>query len=103
MTITNNETYALDALPNNFYVDLLIDGASESANLILVNLTTGQTFNVGENYTSYTIPGGNAAWCYGTGDFKLIGKIFENNYFQGTLYDEELSILQLMKQRVVKL
>lgn len=90
VTITNNETYALDALPNNFYVDVLVDGASESANLTLVNLTTGQTFNVGENYIPYTIPGGNAAWCYGTGDFKLTGKIFENNYFQGTLCDEEV-------------
>jgi|GEM_PF-2377206 len=90
VAITNNGVYELDALPNNFYVDLLVDGQSESASLRLKNLTTGQIFNVGENYLPYTIPGGNTAWSYGTGDFKLIGKIFENNYCQSTMCDKEV-------------
>ncbi|WP_397363488.1 T9SS type A sorting domain-containing protein [Olleya sp. R77988] len=89
VSIVNNGQYDLDTLPNNFYVDLLVDGQSESSSLKLENLTTGDVYNVGENYLPYTIPGGNAAWSYGTGDFKLRGQIFEFDYCQGDACDEQ--------------
>ncbi|AUC77648.1 T9SS type A sorting domain-containing protein [Olleya sp. Bg11-27] len=88
VAITNNAVYELNSLPNDFYVDLLVNGESESASLKVKNLTTGQTFNVGENYLPYTAPGGNAAWSYGVGDFEITGKIFATNYCQGDACDE---------------
>ncbi|WGD35197.1 T9SS type A sorting domain-containing protein [Olleya sp. YS] len=83
VSIVNDGSYDIDALPDNFYVDLLVDGQSESSSLRLENLNTGDVYNVGENHLPYTIPGGNAAWSYGTGYFKLKAKIFEFDYCQG--------------------
>lgn len=88
--ITNNGVYELSSLPVNFYSDVLVNGFSESASIKIENLTTGQTYNVGENYLPYTAPGGNSAWSYGTGDFKITANIFEFNNCQGNSCDEEI-------------
>ncbi|SFJ50286.1 T9SS type A sorting domain-containing protein [Olleya namhaensis] len=90
VTVVDHGVYELDTLPNNFYADLIVNGQSESASLKVENLTTGQVFNVGENYLPYTAPGGNAAWSYGTGNFKITSKIFATNYCQGAACDENV-------------
>ncbi|AUC82140.1 T9SS type A sorting domain-containing protein [Lacinutrix sp. Bg11-31] len=81
--------YLMSDLPNNFYVDLIVSGYSESASFKLKNKDTGQTYNIGENTLPYTAPGGNGAWFYGTGEFELEAKIFKYNNCYGSYCDKE--------------
>ncbi|HIC30989.1 MAG TPA: T9SS type A sorting domain-containing protein [Flavobacteriaceae bacterium] len=87
--ISNNGTYSLNELPNNFYVQLIVDGYSQSAKFYLENLSTGNTYNLTENYEPYTFPGGGSAWNYGTGVFKLKAKLYKYNYCGGWTCDTE--------------
>ncbi|RAJ13469.1 T9SS type A sorting domain-containing protein [Olleya aquimaris] len=89
VAIVDNAEYSLDQLPTGFYVDLLVNGFSESASFRLKNLDSGQEYTIGENHLPYTTPGGNAAWSYGTGEFELKAKIFEFNNCQGSYCDSE--------------
>ncbi len=89
VAIVNDGEYSLDQLPANFYVDLLVDGYSESASFKLKNKDTGAEYTIGENHLPYTAPGGNAAWSYGTGEFEIEAKIFKYNYCQGSYCDKE--------------
>lgn len=88
-TITNGENYTLSDLPNNFYVDVLVSGFSESARIKVRNLSTGQTMIIGENYLPYTFPSGNGAWNLGYGQFEVEAKIFKYNKCQGYHCDIE--------------
>ncbi|QIJ88156.1 hypothetical protein C7H62_0346 [Mesoflavibacter sp. HG96] len=87
VAITNNATYSINELPNNFYVQLIVSGYSQSAKFYLENLSTGATYNLTENYAPYTFPGGGSAWNYGAGVFKLKAKLYKYNYGNGWACD----------------
>ncbi len=73
--ISYNQSYYINDLPNNFYVNLLVSGYSQSAKFYVRNLDTGQCYNVNENHLPYTFPGGNGAWNYGCGNFEVKAKL----------------------------
>ena len=87
--INNYGTYSINELPNNFYIQLIVGGYSQSAKFYLQNLSTGATYNLTENYEPYTFPGGGSAWNYGTGVFKLKAKLYKYNYCGGWTCDTE--------------
>ena len=89
VNIVDGNTYEVSDLPIDFYVESVVSGNSESVQLKLKNLDTGDVYNVGENYEPYTIPGGGAVWNYGYGNFKLTAKVYAYNYCQSTVCDEE--------------
>ena len=89
--------YLMSDLPNNFYVNLIVSGYTQSASFKLINLDSGQQYNIGENSLPYTFPGGNGAWSYGTGNFKVIAKIFKYNNCSGWYCDKEVTKFTITK------
>ncbi|WP_299251454.1 T9SS type A sorting domain-containing protein [uncultured Lacinutrix sp.] len=83
--------YILSELPSNFYVNLKVNGYLRSANFRLVNLDTGQYYNINESSLPYTFPGGNGAWSYGTGRFKVVAKVYKYNNCNGWYCDKEVT------------
>ncbi|WP_290470444.1 T9SS type A sorting domain-containing protein [Lacinutrix sp. MedPE-SW] len=88
-TITNNGTYTIGDLPNNFFVDVKVSGYSQSAKIRVKNLNTGQYITIQENYLPYTFPGGNGAWSYGPGTYEIKAKLYKYNYCNSYSCDTE--------------
>lgn len=97
ISITDGGEYTLSQLPNNFYVDVIVDGHSESSSIRVKNLDTSQEVTIGENYLPYTFPAGNGAWNYGPGTYQVKAKIFKYNYCQGWSCDTETITFSLVK------
>ncbi|WP_299890032.1 T9SS type A sorting domain-containing protein [uncultured Lacinutrix sp.] len=89
ITIVDGETYNINDLPADFYINGLVSGNSESFGYKVTNLGTGEVYNIIENYIDYTFPAGNAAWFLGTGTFEVQGSLFSGNYCGGTKCDDE--------------
>ncbi|WP_452224077.1 T9SS type A sorting domain-containing protein [Lacinutrix chionoecetis] len=77
--ITNNGTYTIGDLPNNFFVNVLVSGYTQSASIRVKNVNTGQYVTITENYLPYTFPGGNGAWNYGPGTYQVKSKVYKYN------------------------
>ena len=89
VAIVNDAEYSLSQLPNNFYVDVIVNGFSESASIKVKNEYTGQEYTIGENYLPYTFPAGNGAWNLPAGEYKVEAKIFEVDGCAGSYCDSD--------------
>ena len=80
--IENGEEYNIGDLPTNFYVDLNVDGRSQSVKYYVENLDTGERYNITENILPYTFPAGNEPWNLGAGNFKVRATLyrFDNGF-----------------------
>lgn|GEM_PF-4124201 len=64
-------------MPENFYVNLNVDGYSQSARFTVENLETGSRHTITENLLPYTFPAGNGSWHLGLGTFKITAKLYK--------------------------
>lgn len=95
-TIVDGGVYNLNDLPNNFYVDGIVNGNSDSLRFEVTNTTTGQTYSTIENYLPYTFPAGNGAWFLGEGTYQVKGSLFTGNYCNGSLCDQDVVTFTLV-------
>ena len=80
ISVANGETVAIDELPSDFYLNLLINGKSGSAKYIIENLDTGEIHRITENVLPYTFPAGNRSWNLGVGSFKIKANLYKYNF-----------------------
>jgi len=88
ITIENGETYEVSDLPNGFYLEMIVDGASESATYYVQNTGTDAVRTNVENFLPYNFPSGGARWNLGTGNFKVDTALYENNHANGQKCDQ---------------
>ncbi|SEQ11749.1 Por secretion system C-terminal sorting domain-containing protein [Hyunsoonleella jejuensis] len=77
VTLEDQQTYDINNLPENFYVNLNVDGYSQSARFTVENLETGSRHTITENLLPYTFPAGNGSWHLGLGTFKITAKLYK--------------------------
>ncbi len=82
VSISDGNTYVLGELPANFYINMHVNGYSQSVVYKVKNLDTGETSKIVENLVPYTFPAGNKPWHLGNGTFKV----------KATLYKYDLGI-----------
>jgi len=99
--IVDGETYLISDLPNNFYIDALISGDSESLRYEVLNLDTNEVVTITENYLPYTYPGGENAWNLGTGNFQITASLFDGNYCSSTLCDVSVITFTLVDEVII--
>ncbi len=78
ISIQNGETYELSDLPDGFYLEMIINGVSESATYYVKNLDTNDVETNVENELPYNFPGSNP-WDLGLGTFKVDTTLYANN------------------------
>ncbi|TBN01407.1 T9SS type A sorting domain-containing protein [Hyunsoonleella flava] len=83
VTIENNGVYNINDLPEHFYIDLNVDGYSQSAKYIVEDLATHKTYTVVENLLPYTFPAGNGSWNLGTGTFEVKVNLYKFDHAFG--------------------
>ncbi|WP_298555047.1 T9SS type A sorting domain-containing protein [uncultured Algibacter sp.] len=77
VTLIDGGNYIFDELPTNFYVNMHVDGYSQSVKYVIENLETGERYKVTENLLPYTFPAGNKPWYIGEGKFKLSANLYK--------------------------
>ncbi|PQV45762.1 hypothetical protein CLV33_112106, partial [Jejuia pallidilutea] len=87
--LKDHEVYNINDLPEHFYINLNVDGYSQSARFIVKNLDTGSTYNITENLLPYTFPAGNASWHLGLGTFKITTYLYKFDLAWGFKCDTE--------------
>ncbi|WP_206662896.1 hypothetical protein, partial [Hyunsoonleella pacifica] len=83
VSLENNGVYNINDLPEHFYINLNVDGYSESAKYTVVNLETHQSYNIIENILPYTFPAGNGSWHLGTGTFEIMANLYKFDHAFG--------------------
>ncbi|WP_250433900.1 T9SS type A sorting domain-containing protein [Hanstruepera flava] len=71
VTIQNGGQYDISDLPSNFYVQLMVNGNSESSRISIENVNTDERRSIIDNQADYTFPEGDSPWDLGLGEFLL--------------------------------
>lgn len=71
ISLDNGKEYNLNELPTNFYINLIVNGYSQSVRYKVENLDNGKTYKNTESFLPYTFPSGNTPWKLGVGNFKI--------------------------------
>ena len=81
--IEDDGQYDLNELPPNFYIQLDVEGNSESARISVENLMTEERVAIVDNDEYYSFPSEDTAWNMGTGIFKLsnFSKFLSNSFW----------------------
>jgi hypothetical protein len=79
VNLMDGESYIINDLPDNFYVNLNVDGYSQSVRYEVENLDTGEVFKITETSKPYTFPAGNGKWNLGNGTFRLKATLYKFN------------------------
>ena len=89
VALKDHEVYNINNLPEHFYVNLNVDGYSQSTKYIVENLATHETYKIVENTPPYTFPAGNASWNLGVGTFKITAYLYKFDLAWGFKCDSE--------------
>ncbi|WJJ96137.1 T9SS type A sorting domain-containing protein [Algibacter luteus] len=76
-TLSDGGVYSIENLPDNFYINLHVDGYSQSVRYVLENLDTGKKIKITENLLPYTFPAGNKPWYLGNANYKLTASLYK--------------------------
>ena len=95
--ISNGGEYDINTLPNNFFIDLNVNGYSQSARYIVTNLDTDQNYTIVENQLPYTYPAGGGAWDLGVGTFKVKAKLHLFNNARGRKCDQKVITFSIIE------
>ena len=87
--ISNDNTYDASQLPENFYVNVHVEGYSQSLRYKVKNLETGEVHQIVENYLPYTYPSGGNSWDLGNGTFRITASLYNFNGGRGWICDRE--------------
>ncbi|WP_048330949.1 hypothetical protein, partial [Bizionia psychrotolerans] len=87
MAIENGGSYNIADLPSFAYINLLVDGNSQSAKFAVRNDNTDEYDYITENSLPYTYPSGNQAWDLGVGTFTIRADLYKYNYGFGRRCD----------------
>jgi hypothetical protein len=79
VNLIDGQSYLPQDLPDNFYVNLKVDGYSQSVRYVVENIETGEVFKITENSKPYTFPAGNSKWDLGNGTFRLKATLYKLN------------------------
>jgi len=79
VNLIDGQSYLTQDLPDNFYVNLKVDGYSQSVRYVVENIETGEVFKITENSKPYTFPAGNSKWDLGNGTFRLKATLYKLN------------------------
>ncbi len=79
IAITEGMTYNIGDLPADFYLETLVNGASESVLYTIENLDIETVVIFGVNDIPYRYPGGDTAWDLGLGNFRVSTELFSEN------------------------
>ncbi|MCX7550621.1 hypothetical protein, partial [Xanthomarina sp. F2636L] len=88
--LENGGNYNITDLPQNFYIDLNVEGYSQSVKYYVQNLDTGERVYITENVLPYTFPTGNQAWNLGAGNFKISASLYKYDFGFGRRCDKEI-------------
>jgi hypothetical protein len=87
--ISDGAAYNLDDLPDDFYLEAVVNGNEESVSFHVSSSNNSFTYSVVENYVPYTFPAGNGAWHLGDGHFSVSASAYSHPYAGGTFCDHE--------------
>ena len=90
MAIENGGVYNITDIPSNAFINLLIDGYSQSVRYAVRNDNTNEYDYITENVEPYTYPAGNRAWNLGTGTFTIRADLHRYNNGYGQRCDREM-------------
>ena len=90
MAIENGGSYNIADIPSNAFINLLVDGYSQSVRYAVRNDITNQYDYITENVMPYTYPAGNRAWNLGVGTFTIRADLHRNNNGNGQRCDREM-------------
>ncbi len=90
MAIENGGSYNIADIPSNAFINLLVDGYSQSVRYAVRNDNTNEYDYITENVIPYTYPAGNRAWNLGTGTFTIRADLYRRNNGSGPRCDREM-------------
>ncbi|WP_417195964.1 T9SS type A sorting domain-containing protein [Bizionia sp.] len=90
MAIENGGVYNITDIPSNAFINLLVDGYSQSVRYAVRNDNTNEYDYITENVEPYTYPAGNRAWNLGTGTFTIRADLHRYNNGYGQRCDREM-------------
>ena len=98
IVVSNDDTYVIGNLPNDFYLNLVFDGKVKSVRYTVTNLDSGEKKRVIENRAPYTFPAGNRAWNLETGNFKIEVSTYRFYFGLGRQCDSRTFTFNLIEQ-----
>ncbi len=84
VTISNNGTYSLSALPSSFTLESIYSGSMGSMKF---TVTGSASATIIENYDPYNYPAGGSAWTHGTGTFTVKMEAYHGSNASGNKCD----------------
>ncbi len=84
VTISNNGTYSLSALPSSFTLESIYSGSMGSMKF---TITGSLSTTIIENYDPYNYPAGGGAWTHGAGTYTVKMQAYHGSNASGNICD----------------